>query len=260
MSIQIQLYRLIPIPSDPASLAKLPPDAIIVQLAAPVNQVGAQSPMAQPNRPAPKRQATQWSDPSPAMPPKSNPILVQPFQLPNPQPQHRNPLDESVPEEQPTLNAGPTISEPEGPQVPRTLQMRICSFMELGVLFLIFILAIISLSNPSTMVHRDMYPADTISVALGVPSIILVLFSIVLIVVLQFIGKTFYHERFVKKALWVAACLWIVGTIIHILIAVGMSIRHRKIMGSVGLGLGIGIIPVQIAGAIIGAKAVDRLL
>jgi hypothetical protein len=168
-------------------------------------------------------------------------------------------MDESVSEEQPALHLQPT-TELDGPRVPRTLQMRICSFVELGVLLLIFILAIISLSNPSTMVHRDMYPADTISVALGIPSIILVLFSIILIVVLQFIGRTLYHERFVKKALWIAACLWTVGTMIHILIAVGVSILHKEVMGSVGLGLGIGIIPVHVAGAILGGKAVDRLL
>lgn len=260
MSSETQLYHLVPISSHPDALAKLPPGAIVVQLAAPINQTGAQASPRQPNLPAPIPRVNKWTDPNPALSPRPDGIIVQPIQGPKqPTQPMMPPLDEPVPKPEPALYVQPTISEPEGPQVPRTWQMRTYSFVELGVLLLIFIVAIVSLGNPSTMVHHDMYPADVISQGLGIPSIILVLFSIILIVVLQFIGKTEYHERFVKKALWAATWLWIVGTVINVLIAVGMSIRHKTSMVSAGLGLGIGIMPIHIAGAAIGATAVDKL-
>jgi hypothetical protein len=146
------------------------------------------------------------------------------------------------------------------PPGKRTMGMRIYAFVELGVLLLIWILSIVSLSIPSILLSWEMYPADAISEALGIPSIILIFFIIIRLIILLFVRKTFFRGKIVKIALWVAAGLWITGTVIHIIIAIAISVKSGEAMVNGGLALGIVIIPIHVCSAILGGKAVDRLL
>jgi hypothetical protein len=204
-------------------------------------------------------------------------MLVQPFQL-NAQPiqnyqgqpaQAMNNFaagaqvhDQSAfPPESGLLN--PPIPEPPAPvsgPVVRTLQMRIESFVEMGVLLVIWILSIVSLSIPSTLLLPEMYPADAVAQALGIPSIILVFLIFIRIALLQCFRKTFFHGKIVKIALKVAAALWTVGTAIHIIIAVLFSVLTGQALVNAGLGLAIAIVPMHVFSAILGANAVDRLI
>lgn len=156
----------------------------------------------------------------------------------------------------------PPIPEPAplpGPGV-RTLQMRLESFVEMGVLLVIWILSIVSLSIPSTLIRSEMYPADAVAQALGIPSIILVFLIFIRIALLQCFRKTFFRGKIVKIALKVAAALWTVGTAIHIIIAVLFSVLTGQALVNAGLGLAIAIVPMHVFSAILGANAVDRLI
>lgn len=155
--------------------------------------------------------------------------------------------------------AGQTETTPKAADLVRTLQMRYYAFAELGLLFLIFILSIVSLSIPSVLMSRDMLPADQISQGLGIPSILLV-FSLAVRLVVFCLVRWIFREGLVERiCLWVAAGLWTLATGIHILIAIGISAKNGEAYINAGLPLAIVVAFLQVVSVIVGKRAIQRL-
>ncbi len=289
---------LVPISADQAAPASLPQGAVLVQLATPIKPTATQGPIAvtpvEPSQPTSAKQGKKWTDPNPTVPTQPNTlpaqtILVQPVQVVAPPVQtvYVQPVQAVKQPTQPVvIQPVQTIKQPaqtvvvqgyesaeQTTAVPMpattssgwlrkdlTMEMRWRSLVEMGLLLFIWILSIVSLAIPSWMTNPDMYPADAVSEALGIPSIILVFCIIIRIAVLQFISKVFYQGKIVKISLWVAAGLWITGTVIHIIVLIAISAKSGKSAGNAGIGLGIAIIPFHIFSAIFGVRAIDYLM
>jgi hypothetical protein len=253
----------------------------------------------EPSQPTSAKQGKKWTDPNPTVPTQPNTlpaqtILVQPVQVVAPPVQtvYVQPVQVVKQPTQPVVMQ-PAVIQPvqtmkqpaqtvvvqayesaeQTTAVPMpattssgwlrrdlTWEIRWWSLAEMGLLLFIWILCIVSLAIPSWITDPDMYPADAVSEALGIPSIILVFCIIIRIAVLQFISKVFFQGKIVKISLWVAAGLWITGTVIHIIVLIAISAKSGKSAGNAGIGLGIAIIPFHICSAIFGVKAIDRLI
>jgi len=142
----------------------------------------------------------------------------------------------------------------------RTMQMRYYAFAEIGVLVLIFSLSIASLANPSVLMTIKMYPADQVSEGLGIPSIIVV-FSLMVRLVVLCLVRWVYRKGLVEIiCLWVAAGLWTLATLIHILITIGISGKEGDGYVNAGLPLAIVVSACHVPSVIVGKIAIKRLI
>ena len=299
MTTQTQLYMLVPISADQAAPASLPQGAVLVQLATPIKPTATQGPIAvtpvEPSQPTSAKQGKKWTDPNPTLPTQTNTlpaqtilvqpvqvvaqpvqtVLVQPVQVVAKQPAQpvvMQPVQAVKQSEQKVVvqayeNAEQTVAVPMPPATSvfvlrrdLTMEKRWWSLVEMGILLLIWILCIVSLAIPSWWVDPAMHPGDAVSEAFGIPSIILVFCIIIRITVLQCISKVYYQGQIVKISLWVAAGLWITGTVGHIVALIIISAEKKKSMGNAGIGIGIAVIPFHIGSAIFGVRAIDRLI
>lgn len=130
------------------------------------------------------------------------------------------------------------------------------------MLLCLLVLCSVSLSAPSYSLETksELSIADSVSKALGIPSLLLVGLIMIRLAVLMVFRWTFRRGQVVKLALLAAAVLWTVGTAVHVFLVVLVQVKYGTIYVHTGIGLAISMVPLHVFSCVLGNDAVNRLL